>query len=112
MSAGKHHIVIEQGSTFEMTLSLDEPAGTNKDLTGWSFRGQIKKSAYADGPSATFSMIDLDLPNGIFKAVLSASVTTGMDVGIETYDVEMEHIDGTVIRLLQGRVTIASEVTT
>jgi len=35
-----------------------------------------------------------------------------MDVGIETYDVEMEHIDGTVIRLLQGRVTIASEVTT
>jgi len=112
MAAGKHHITIEQGSTFSMTMSLDEPAGTNKNLTGWSFRGQIKKSAYADSPSANFVTSNVDLPNGIFKATLSATVTAGLDVGIESYDIEMEHTDGTVVRLLQGRATIASEVTT
>jgi len=112
MAAGKHHITIEQGSTFSMTLSLDEPAGTNKNLTGWSFRGQIKKSAYADGPSANFTMTDVDLANGVFKATLSSTVTAGLDDGVEQYDIEMEHTDGTVVRLLQGRATIASEVTT
>ena len=112
MAAGKHHITIEQGSTFSMTMSLDEPAGTNKNLTGWSFRGQIKKSAYADAPSATFTMTDVDLSNGVFKATLSATTTEDLDIGIESYDIEMEHTDGTVIRLLQGRATIASEVTT
>lgn len=112
MAAGVHHITIEQGSTFSMTLSLDEPAGTNKNLTEWSFRGQIKKSAYADAPSANFVMTNIDLPNGIFKATLSATITEGLDTGLEQYDIEMEHTDGTVVRLLQGRATIASEVTT
>jgi len=112
MAAGKHHITIEQGSTFSMTMSLDEPAGTNKNLTGWSFRGQIKKSAYADAPSANFTMSNIDLPNGIFKATLSAATTAALDVGTEQYDIEMEYTDGTVVRLLQGRATIASGVTT
>lgn len=112
MAAGKHHITIEQGSTFSMTLSLDEPAGTNKNLTNWSFRGQIKKSAYADAPSANFTMTDIDLFNGIFKASLSAATTEALDIGVQQYDIEMEHTDGTVIRLLQGRATVASEITT
>jgi len=47
MSAANYDILIEQGATFTMTLTLKDVSATPINLTGLAFRGKLKKD-FAD----------------------------------------------------------------
>jgi len=111
MAAGIHNIAIEQGGTYELTLGVDQPAGTDMDLTGYSFRGMLAKSYYDDSP-VSFTASILAAASGRFKLSLSAAQCAGLDHAITyVWDCEIESGTGVVIRLLQGSVTVSPEVT-
>jgi hypothetical protein len=111
MSAGIHNISIEQGVTYELTLSVDNPAGSDMDLTGYTFRGMLAKSYFDDTP-VSFTASTLAAAEGKFKLALSAAQCAALDYAITyVWDCEMESSTGVITRLLQGSATISPEVT-
>ncbi len=112
MPATVWNITIEQGATWETTLTL-----TDRDLTGCSARMQIRETI--PSPSALLSLTSeppagitiTPGPPGIITVAISATQTAAMDWKHGVYDLELVTASGTVERLLKGDVTVDFEVT-
>src|SRR5210317_834064 len=103
-----NNIVIDQGTNFSFTFSLDNADGTNKDLTDYSVNAQIRKSFY------TSTKVDFttDKVDAIVEITLSltAAETSNLKAGRYVYDIEIVSSSET-IRVLEGIVTVTPEVT-
>ncbi|MFD5384265.1 hypothetical protein ACFWMG_04710 [Streptomyces sp. NPDC127074] len=109
MAAGAWDLQIEQGATFAETYTSTNDDGSAVDWTGWTPRAQIRVLAAPDAEllldltpylTATGAAITLSIP---------ADTTTTLTRS-GRWDLEL--VNGTtVIRLLQGRATLAPEVT-
>ena len=118
MSSAKHNIIIEQGATFSDALIVNQPGlpTTPMDLTGYDARMMIRVD-YAD----VVPIIALDLTNQRLKITTPASgridrLISATDTALFTfesavYDLEIQSPDGTVTRLVQGRVALSKNVT-
>jgi hypothetical protein len=124
MAAGTYDILIEQGATFSIILSLKDENFVAIDLTGLTFRGYVKKAFTDVATEAEFTFEILDQTEeetkGKVKVSLSATETsamttnaTGISRNITTmvYDIESESIAGEVTRWLQGEAKVSPEVT-
>ena len=107
MAAGIYNLSIEQGSSWELQMSIDSSAGVNLDVTGYTFDAKIAKSYYDDFPiSMTVTIVNAI--NGTIKITLTPAQTGALDAAIEyIYDVDMTSGGGTVTRLMEGRATIS-----
>lgn len=124
MSAGKLDFTIEQGTTFQRKITLTDELDVPIDLTGRTFRGQIKKVAGHGVALATFSfslLNQLTNPGELYfsltdvqtAAIPAAKQTAATKETVQyAYDIEMIYPTGNVERLLEGVVTISPEVTT
>lgn len=123
MAAGSLDILVEQGATFAMRLVLSDSVGSPLDLTGWTFRGQIRSTYDAGTILASFSFV---VPNqitdpGAVDCSMADSVTETIPVTASTnykkkdtfypYDIEGEDTSGNVYRVVQGTATVSPEVT-
>jgi hypothetical protein len=115
-------ILVRQGSTFGPNrCTLTNPDTSPVNLTGCTFRGQIRKTAsdpLSSGASATFTIINAAA--GIFDWEFTDEATTTLTAdnisetapaSVYVYDVEMEDASGRVIPLLYGNVNVFREVT-
>ena len=107
--AGNYDIVIEQGATFSLAITV-----TGIDLTTYTARGQGRTThASADKAFTLSTAIAYSLPNSTITVSLTATQTTaltGPSNGV--YDVEYVSSSGTVVtRILEGTYTITPEVT-
>jgi len=112
MSAANYDLVIDQGSTFAIDLTITE-SGSAKDLTGYSARAQMRSTKTSDTVAGTFTCTVLTpVTDGKVKMELPASTSSAMDAGLYYYDLEI-HTGSDVIvkRLIQGTVTLNQEVT-
>ena len=112
MSAANHDLVIDQGSTFVIDLTIKE-SGTLKNLTGFSARAQMRSSKSDSAVSASFTCsITAPPTSGVVKMELPATTSSAMTAGVYFYDLEIHTAnDATVKRLIEGKVTINQEVT-
>ena len=112
MSAANYDLVIDQGSTFAIDLTVKE-SGVAKNLTGYSARAQMRSTNTAASVSGTFTCTVLNpASNGVLKMELPASTSSAMSAGLYFYDLEIHTgSDAIVKRLLEGKVTINQEVT-
>jgi len=111
MPAGTYNLVIEQGATFSLTLTVLENS-VAKDLTGFKARAEARTSHKSSTVLITFTAQITDPTNGVIVLSLTPAVTKALDPkkgGV--WDLELEDVGGDVIRLLQGIVTISPEVT-
>lgn len=106
---------IEQGATFDITLTCRDEAGTLVNLTGYTARMQIRANK-----KATTTLLELTTENGrivlggaagTLQLILSATVTAAIDWTRGVYDLEVINADGFVQRLWQGDVEVDKEVT-
>lgn len=110
-------IIIDQGTDFTLSLELAEADGSNKNLTGFSAAGKVKKSFSSDS-NHTFSFITV-IPSpetdGKVNFTLTNTQTDQMKPGRYVYDVELSHNDSsgnTIIeRILEGGATVTPSVT-
>lgn len=122
MPAQSLNISIEQGSTFSMRIQL---TSDTLDFTGSSGRGQIKKHYSDKTPLTSFAVIlgqnldlsfflDIGLTAEQTAALPAARNQSSVQKSIEfVYDLELVLSDTvTVIRLLNGKVTMSPEITT
>lgn len=112
----RQNLSIYQGADFRRALELRNESSALIDLTGYTFRGQIK-SSYADA-SPVFSF-DFTLRNqvsdtGVVDMRLPAEDTAAVSITKPTdykYDIEMVDGDGIVTRIVEGNVKLYPEVT-
>ncbi|MFD5910240.1 hypothetical protein ACFWHL_16135 [Streptomyces massasporeus] len=107
LAAGDWDLYIEQGATFVQRFTVDDDPDFVWD--GWSARAQIRSEASANGEL----LLDLDdyltVTGGEIRLAIPASVTTTLTRN-GRWDLEVVQ-GSTVVRLLNGRVTVSPEVT-
>ena len=111
--AGTYDIEAEQGATFQrvMTWSIDsEPV----DLTGWTARMQVRKTAKAADP---YLSLTSGLTGGLTLAAdgsigirIEAAAMSAVPAGAWVYDLELDS-GSEVTRLLEGAFEVSAEVT-
>ncbi|MGW5426868.1 hypothetical protein ACWET9_06525 [Streptomyces sp. NPDC004059] len=106
LAAGILDLVIEQGSTFVQTYTVTDPGFT---WDGWSARAQIR-SAPADSGELLLDLTPyLTVTGAAVRLSIPASVTATLTRN-GVWDLEM-YQGTTVVRILQGKVTMSLEVT-
>jgi|TARA_R110001592_G_scaffold18092_1_gene75587 hypothetical protein len=115
MSAGYHHFVIEQGTTFGQTLTLKDSSDTVINLTGYiSAEMDLRENPDAATPLITLTMsnsrIALGGTAGTITLTISASDTANLQAGDGHYDLEIANNGGNVYRLLEGTYSVRRNV--
>jgi hypothetical protein len=103
------NIYIDQGTTFEMTVTVSDQNGDPKDLTEYTVAAQMRKSYYTSTAIDFTSEISAPL-DGDVTISLTASETTAIKAGRYVYDIEIEGTEET-LRILEGIVVVNPEVT-
>lgn len=119
-----HNITINQGSTYQLMITLTDSGGTAINLTGYTFRGQIRDSTSSDTIRASFSFTIQTQSGATLGQVLAyipAADTANIPVDDNDsptrklkrmiYDIESVDGSGTVTRWLEGSAYISPEVT-
>jgi hypothetical protein len=103
-------IFIDQGSTYSSTVDVLESNGLAYNLTGYSARGQVRKS-YASQNAIDFTT-NINLPTqGKVNISLNSAQTRSMKAGRYVYDIEVFNNSGHVIRISEGQVEISPATT-
>lgn len=118
--AGRYDIIIEQGATFVLPMTIKDWSCQPFNLTGWFGRGQVRKTHRSTTIVAHFAVTIVDALNGCLEAVLTDEQTRDIPTGETTteqrskyvYDIEIEKAStGEVKRLLEGYAYVSPEVT-
>ena len=103
---------IDQGSTFSKQITVYETDGTTiQNLTGYSAASQIRKNYTSTAYTTILATIQTPATNGIIVMSLTAAQTAALKSGRYVYDLQITATDTTVIRVIEGIITIKPEVT-
>jgi hypothetical protein len=102
------NLVIDQGTTFSLTMQLDNEDGSDKDLTSYTVSSQMRKSYYSN-TYTSFTTAKTNL-TGELTISLTAEQTSSLKAGRYVYDIELSSSAET-LRVLEGIVTVTPEVT-
>jgi hypothetical protein len=117
MTAGLYDIVIEQGTTWSLSLTWKDGDGDPIVLTGYSARMQIRGSYEDPQPMVELlstgenPRIVLNAETGGIALTIEETVSQSLVPGHAIYDLELISPSGVVTRLLEGSVMIRPEVT-
>lgn len=119
MAAASYDILIEQGSTFRLVLTLRDANGT-VDLTGCAARMQFREKVadqvilysltQSNGGAVINDQTNPD-ERGKIYLYISDEDTATFTWRSAKYDLELEQSNGDVQRLIQGTVKNSFEVT-
>ena len=115
MSAAVYNFFIEQGATFQKTITWKDSSGTAINLTGYTARMQFRRVVSATEVlfSATSSngIIVLGGAAGTIAITIPATTTEAFTFVDAVYDLELQSSGGIVTRLMEGGVAVSKEVT-
>ena len=122
MAAPVYNTTIERGSTFQLTVTYKDASGTVVNLTGWTFRMQVRESQSAastiltsEGGSPTIAIDETNKATGVLVFSVTPTNTTAISPSTLTtayYDIEIQKTStGEVRRILQGKLNISPEIT-
>lgn len=99
-----------RGDTQDFTITLTENGSTPRDLTGHTFRAQIRTSKDASAIAASFVCTVTTPASGVVRLVLPASSSASLPEAVLFWDFE-QTVDGVVTTLLAGKCTVVGDVT-
>jgi hypothetical protein len=106
--AQKLNLIIDQGSSFSTSFTVNDDAGEPINFSGYSGSAQIRKH-YTSTNSVSFTVTANS--SGVVSLSLSSNTTTSMEAGRYVYDVELVAPANTTSRVVEGIVTITPQVT-
>lgn len=105
------NIAIDQGSDFASTVTVEGSDGITYNLTGYTARGQIRKS-YSSTTAVSFATAINSPEQGKIQLTLTAVQTAAMKAGRYLYDVEVvQTSSGKVTRVVEGQVEVNPRIT-
>ena len=109
--ATKTNLVIDQGSTFSVTISVLDADGNTVDLTNYTGAAQMRKH-YTSNTATAFT-VTLGGANGTVSLAMNAATTSNVTSGRYVYDVEITDTNTlSITRIIEGIVTVTPQVTT
>lgn len=114
MAAGYQNLYLEQGTSFSVSITLDDVYGDVYDLSGATVNSQIRKSYYSSNTVAVFNP-SVDANNGIITLSLDWTDTSNIRAGRYLYDTTISFpgvlgAANTVIRILEGTVDVSPRI--
>jgi len=108
-------ITINQGATFELTLTWEDSSGTAINLTGYQARMQVRETYSSSSTIVNITQasgITLGGAAGTVAILISATDTAALTAPFSgVYDLELVSGAGVVTRVIQGAATVTPEVT-
>lgn len=106
------NLSIDQGSNFSSTITVEDQDGIVFNLTGYTARGQIRKT-YSSSASVNFTVAVANPPtSGKINISLTALQTLAFKPGRYVYDIEIVQTSGgSVTRVIEGQVEVNPRVT-
>jgi len=111
MPAAYQDQYLEQGTTFNTQITLDDNSGNAYNLAGFSVYSQAKKSYYSSNVILQFTSSVYDAANGIIQISANSATTANLPTGKMVYDVIISDNTGAVTRVLEGKITVSPGVT-
>lgn len=111
MPAGYSELFLEQGATFNTSITLDDINGDAFNLATYTATSQMRKSYYSSNAAATFSVSTGANPSiGVITISLDSANTANIYPGRYVYDVYVNN--GTSrVRVLEGIVNVTPQAT-
>jgi len=103
------NIYIDQGTTFSLSLVVNDQNGDLKDLSDYTVAAQMRKSYYTNTSISFTAAVSLP-EEGEVTISLTAVQTSAIKAGRYVYDIEITG-EGETLRVLEGIVVINPEVT-
>lgn len=103
-------LVIEQGSTFNTTINVEDTAGTAINLYAYTANSQMRKSYYSS-TAYTISSNITGIANGEITLSMTAANTSSLSAGRYVYDVKITSPTDYVTRVVEGIITVLPSVT-
>lgn len=103
------NLTVDQGSDFSSVVTVSNSDGALVDLTGYTYRGQIRKT-YSSSTAVDFTVTANTPTNGELTITLTAAQTGAMKAGRFVYDVEIE-LANVVTRVVEGQLEVTPRVT-
>jgi hypothetical protein len=111
MPAGYSELFLEQGATFNTSITLDDVSGVAFNLVNFTATSQMRKSYYSSNAAATFSVSTGEDPSlGIITMSLTSANTANVYPGRYVYDVYVTSGEARV-RVLEGIINVTPQVT-
>lgn len=104
------NLTIDQGSNFFSSVTVEGANGLPFDLTGYTARGQIRRS-YQSVTAVPFTALINNPAEGEIEISLGNTATTQMKAGRYVYDIEIVSQTGDVTRVVEGQVEVTPGVT-
>lgn len=115
MPAAIHDFTIEQGTTLVKTFVWKSSTGVPRNLTGFSARLHIREFYEDAEPLVAMSSADGSIEitplTGTITLNFSPEMTSGEYWRRGKYDLELVNSDGSVTRLVKGKIRLSWEVT-
>ncbi|WP_043004854.1 hypothetical protein [Comamonas testosteroni] len=118
MSAHKVKLEIDQGATFDKTITWKTGTKVQSvpvDLTGCKARSQFRETVESETVLLELTTengrIVLGGPTGEIRILITATDTAALQWSAAVYDLEIEFPNGTVVRRFAGSVAVSPEVT-
>lgn len=108
--AGYLEISIDQGASFNTTVTIVEANNQPRDLTSSNAFAQLRKS-YQSIVKYDLTTVIFDAPNGVISLSMSALETANLKSGRYVYDVLTVDPVGYSQRVLEGIAVVAPGVT-
>jgi hypothetical protein len=109
--ARQQNLVIDQGSTFSVTIDISNIVDNSLDLSTYTAKAQMRKSYGSSSYTEFFVAMNDDNAEKQITLSLTSQQTTLLRQGRYVYDVEIENDDGIVKRIIEGIITVTPEVT-
>ena len=106
--AQKLNLIIDQGTSFFTSFTVNDDGGSPINFTGYSGSSQMRKH-YSSSNSTSFT-VTANSTGGVSLA-LTSNVTANLVAGRYVYDVEMTAPANTTSRIVEGIVTVTPQVT-
>jgi hypothetical protein len=114
MAAGYQNLLIEQGTSYSTTITLDDTNGNIYNLSNYYAESQIRKSYYSANTAGVFNVTIPSVSSGQIVISMTASNTANIMPGRYVYDVKLVSStspDSDTVRILEGIVEISPQVT-
>jgi hypothetical protein len=105
----KANMVIDQGASFSATVEVTDDNDDVINLTGYTANAQMRKH-YTSLTAYSFST-SISPTTGVVTLSMNANTTNTISPGRYMYDCELTSDVGTIIRIIEGIVTVTPGVT-
>ena len=104
------NLFVDAGASYSNIISVAATNGQPLNLTGYTVASQMRKS-YQSSQAFNFTASIYDAATGKVRLQLTPDQSRAIPAGRWLYDVEITSPSGTVTRVVEGIVTVNSEIT-